>query len=139
MCRSLIVLVAVLVGACSWTEPLPSQELRVDVVGTDGTTIVRNALCRLGNDRGTWAVVAPGRVTVLEATTPLAVECRAPGLPAGQVNLLPHPTGNLARYMIAGGARAVTDPRRYGPHRYPEAVRVILGRAATQDQNVALK
>jgi hypothetical protein len=127
-----------LLGACSWTEPVPSQELRVEVIGADGA-VVRDALCRLGNERGTWTLMAPGRVTVLEAPTPLALECSKLGLPTGYVNLVPHRSGNLARYMMAGGARALTDPRGYAPHRYPEVIRVTLGRSTTQDQNVALK
>ncbi len=118
-------LIAALAG-CAWTEPFPTQTLRVEVAEKD-------VVCRLSNDRGTWTMVAPGSVDVLESTTPLAVSCNKPGKPAGHVQLIARPSSLMPRVMMEGGARALTDPRGYAPHRYPSVVRVTLGQSLTQD------
>jgi len=97
---------------------------------------VTQAQCTLKNTNGEWAVVTPNTVKVRRAAGNLAVKCKKPGLPDGNVRAISRAgAGMYGNIIIGGGIGALIDHSSGKAYNYPDKIKVIMGDTVNIDRH----
>ncbi len=91
--------------------------------------------CLLENDAGRWFVVAPGRVTVIRSSQPLAVSCKREGVGSADESWSAHhQSGRLVGRVMAGAGLGNYLPNSYA---YAKVLTVAMRPAAPGEGDAA--
>jgi len=99
---------------------------------------VSQANCTLKNTKGEWSVVTPNTVSVHKAAGNLAIDCKKPGLPDGNVRAISRAgAGMYGNIIIGGGIGALIDHSSGKAYNYPDKIKVIMGDSINIDRHDA--
>lgn len=89
---------------------------------------MRDAACKLDNDRGTWIITTPGSVVVRRSAGDLAILCEKEGLLPGSGRAVSRANGGMFGNIIFGGAvGAVVDHGNGNAYDYPNLFQIEMG------------
>ena len=81
------------------------------------------ATCSLKNDKGSWLVSAPGKVTITNDNSLLEISCKGQYVPSFSVTALPMPTMSMFGNVLLGGVLgAAVDVYNNTGMKYPENI-----------------
>lgn len=112
-----------LLSGCASIVSGTNQSLTVETPGCAG------ASCRLTNDKGTWAVSAPGSVVVNRAYGPLTVVCSKAGSADATVVIESSTKGMAVGNVLFGVFSPITagvDMKTGAAYDYPNLIQVPL-------------
>ena len=116
-------LAAALLAGCATVTAGLEQPVRVTPV-CEGRVVP--ARCELANDKGRWALDAPGTVSVRKSLVDLAVTCTRAGT-QGSANFSSKSNNNIAGNILLGGlVGAAFDSASGAGFNYPEELPVVL-------------
>lgn len=120
--------IAVLAFASGCASIVNGSNQSLSVEARDQGKMVKNATCKLTNDKGTWYVDTPGSVTVHRSYDDLAIRCEKsayePGLATVKSSTKAMMFGNILFGGIIGGA---VDAGTGAGYDYPSLITVQMG------------
>jgi hypothetical protein len=94
-------------------------------------TMVKNAHCKLNNDKGTWFVTTPGSVTVSRSYGDLHVRCERDPLEPGLITVKSTTkTMAFGNILFGGIVGAAVDVGSGAAYDYPSLITVEMGSAS---------
>lgn len=119
-------------GCASITQ---SELQRVSVTASNEGTPLKDADCSLTNDKGTWAVKAPGQIDVRKSGENLSVICKKEGLVDGLLTAVSRAAGSMwGNIIFGGGIGAIIDHNKGTGYDYPNTMPVQMGKSVTVDK-----
>jgi hypothetical protein len=133
MRAALIAFAAVMAALTSGCASIVSgSQQSVSVETRQKGMMVKNATCKLNNNKGTWYVNSPGSVTVNRSYEDLAIQCEKeqyePGIATVKSFTKGMMFGNILLGGIIGGAIDASTGAGYD---YPGLIHVEMGEAIT--------
>ena len=102
---------------------------KVSVTTHDKGVDVSGATCTLSNDKGVWYLTSPGSTSVHRSYGDMKIDCALTGTTNGSVAVPSVTTGAVyGNILIGGGIGAGVDIATGAAFRYPDVVRVEMGR-----------
>ncbi len=127
---ALVIAMACLASGCASIVSGSQQSISVET--RQKGQLVKNATCKLNNNKGTWYVNTPGSVTVNRSFDDLAVQCEKekydPGIANVKSSTKAMMFGNLIFGGIIGGA---VDAGTGAGYDYPSLIHVEMGQTTT--------
>lgn len=125
MLRPLAAVGVLALGGCASVVGGSTQTIAVQASAPAGP--LAGALCRLGNDKGSWDVVTPGTVDVARSFAALAVRCEREGFEPAVTSVASSTQAVAFGNIVIGGMiGAAVDVSTGAAYSYPDIVTVGL-------------
>ena len=109
-----------LLSGCATLLEEGTQEVNVRLFCAEKQLL---ATCSLKNDKGSWLVSAPGKVTITNDNSLLEISCKGQYVPSFSVTALPMPTMSMFGNVLLGGVLgAAVDVYNNTGMKYPENI-----------------
>lgn len=116
-----------ILGGCASVTGGALQSVAV-VTNTKGGLPVRDAACKLDNDKGSWRVTTPGSAVIQRSASDLSIACEKEGLPSGLGRAISKPNGGMFGNIIFGGVvGAAIDHSTGTAYDYPIYFQIEMG------------
>ncbi len=132
MRAALLAALACTVGGCATVTESNQQLLTVRTIQENRE--LGGAGCVLSNDAGRWFVTSPGRVTVQKSAGNLYIDCKVPGVAAGQdmVASKANTSVLIGNAVTSAGLGYLLDRRTGAGFDYPETLTVLMKRTGAE-------